>query len=45
MSIKLNSAGMTRRALLKAGLAAGAFGLSGASLLSSGARAAPVAGV
>src|SRR6202050_509344 len=44
MSIRLSSAGMTRRAVLEAGLAAGAFGLSGASLLSSGARAAPASG-
>jgi trimethylamine-N-oxide reductase (cytochrome c) len=43
MPIRLNDAEMTRRAVLEAGLAAGALGLSGASLLSSGARAAPAA--
>ena len=44
MPIQLSRAGMTRRAVLEAGLAAGAFGLSGASLLGSGARAAPAPG-
>ena len=33
MPIRLNPRDMTRRAVLEAGLAAGAFGLSGASLL------------
>ena len=40
MSIRLSNAKVSRRAVLEAELAAGAFGLSGASLLSSGARAA-----
>ena len=44
MPIQLSRTGMTRRAVLEAGLAAGAFGLSGASLLGSGARAAPAPG-
>jgi len=44
MSIQINSSGLTRRALLEAGVAASVFGLSGASLLTGGARAAPPAG-
>jgi len=40
MSIPMNQAQLTRRALLKTGMAAGALGLSGASLLTAGARAA-----
>ena len=44
MPIRLSRAGMTRLAVLEAGLAAGAFGLSGATLLGSGARAAPAPG-
>ena len=41
--VATNRAGLSRRAMLKAGLAAGGLGLSGASLLGNGARAAPAA--
>jgi trimethylamine-N-oxide reductase (cytochrome c) len=44
MSIRMSRADLTRRGLLEAGMAAGALGLSGASLLTAGARAAPPAG-
>ena len=44
MSIQLNRAVLSRRALLEAGIATGALGLSGASLLTAGARAAPAPG-
>ena len=41
MPIQLSHATLSRRAVLQAGLAAGALGLSGSSLLRSGALAAP----
>ena len=44
MSIRMNRVALTRRGLLEAGFAAGALGLSGASLLSSGAHAAAAPG-
>ncbi len=40
MSIRMNRVATTRRGLLEAALAAGTLGMSGASLLTSGARAA-----
>jgi len=45
MSIRMNQAHLTRRALLQTGMAAGALGLSSASLLTAGARAATASSV
>ena len=46
MSIHINEAGrsgLSRRSFLKSAIASGAFGISGMSLLTAGARAAPAA--